>query len=233
MQEIRFENILSMVDRVDTMADIGSDHGYVALETLRRNLARYVIATDISKKSLKKLQNTIPPNLQDRIDCRVGNGLEVLKKDEADLVVIAGMGGNLISQILEDAYADKFEKKIPTFVFQPVQNPEVLRKCLYENKYRILDEEICFERGKYYHIIKSKKDDKYDINYENIDEFSKEHYFLAGYINIRKKTKIFTKYIEREKEITQKIIVELKKNSKKSEMKNKEIYLKFLEEVPG
>ena len=87
-------------------------------------------------------------NLHHQITCRLGSGLSTVKKDEVQVAIIAGMGGNLIRDILE---ADlDVVKQLEYMILQPVQNAEVLREYLCNTGYDILDEEICYEDGKFY-----------------------------------------------------------------------------------
>lgn len=76
----------------------------------------------------------------------------MLKPNEVDSVVIAGMGGNLIRDIIEERL-DVF-KSLKYAVLQPVQNPEVLREYLYKRGFNILGEQLCIDESKYYEIIK-------------------------------------------------------------------------------
>ena len=82
----------------------------------------------------------------------MGSGLSTVKKGEVQVAIIAGMGGNLIRDILE---ADlEVVKQFKYMILQPVQNAEVLREYLYKTGYDIIDEEICNDDGKFYEIIK-------------------------------------------------------------------------------
>ena len=94
----RLDKILSLSDPVHTMADIGTDHGFVPYLFLKENLAQKAIAIDISEPSLNKAKELLK-NLQKDYDCRLGDGLKALKKEECQAIIIAGMGGALISWI--------------------------------------------------------------------------------------------------------------------------------------
>lgn len=130
MKSKRLERILSMIDKEEKIADIGADHGKLSYEIIKHNLADQVIATELNEKSIEKMRKSLEERTNERLVLRVGDGLEPLKKDEVDLVIIAGMGGNLIASILEKSYDKKFSKKTPQFIFQPVQFQNELRKYL-------------------------------------------------------------------------------------------------------
>ena len=150
----RLETILKLIPNGEVLADIGTDHGYIPTYAVKNNIVKKAIAADISKGSLEKAVIEIKNNnLQTKIETRLGSGLEVLEVDEADVVVIAGMGGILISEILNESYHKKYKAKHHILIFQPVQFPEKLRQYLYKNNFDILDEELIEDEGKFYHII--------------------------------------------------------------------------------
>ena len=126
----RLEKILSLLnDKVGVVADIGTDHGILAFKILTELKADKVIATDISEPSLDKARE-----LKDRYGfgnkflCIAGDGLKPLKdENKIDIVVIAGMGGNEIVKILNEK---PLNLKIDSFIFQPMQDAEILRQFL-------------------------------------------------------------------------------------------------------
>ncbi len=145
----RIEFIIENLEKVDTIADIGTDHGYVPLIALERGLCEKAIACDINKDPLDKARlNAVLEGVEDELEFRLGGGFEPLNVSEANGVVIAGMGGNLIRDILE-ADMEKV-KSVDYLILVPAQNPEVLREYLYTNNYEIIKEDLCFDEGIYY-----------------------------------------------------------------------------------
>lgn len=151
----RLSKIYEYVDSVDCVADIGSDHGYLSEMLVNSEKAKKVIATDISSASINKTRTLITNHkLEEKIDTRVGDGLSVIKPGEAQVAVIAGMGGHEIAKIL----GEKTRKdQIKDFVLQPVQKSVDLRKWLSLNNYQILKDEVVEECGKFYDVLKVKK----------------------------------------------------------------------------
>lgn len=148
----RFEALLSFVPKCKCIADIGSDHGKLSVLLLKNQKAKKIIATDISAKSLQKTIDLVQKlNLVDKIDCRLGNGLEPIKSSEADCIVIAGLGGREIANILSSPKA-KSDKII--YVLQPVQSSIYLREFLNNNNFVVNKDKCIFENGKYYDILK-------------------------------------------------------------------------------
>lgn len=168
----RLNMILSKVDKCECMADVGTDHGYVVVELIRRELCNKAIATDINKGPIEKAKINIGfEGMLDRVYCRLGGGFYPLKKGEVNAVIVAGMGGNLIRDII---LADMPKVKVMDYlILQPAQNPEVLREFLYNNSFEIIDEDICKDDGKYYECFKVKYS-KESINTKEYSEFDYE-----------------------------------------------------------
>lgn len=228
----RLKYIIDITKDFDIVADIGTDHGYVSVELLKEKKAKKVIASDISSMSLQKAIDYVNlNNLSDKIDTRAGSGLSVLDQDEVDAVIIAGMGGILISKILGADYSKKFVEKDPTLILQPVQQASELRFYLYENNFEISDEHYIEDMGKYYHIIIAKKSNKKSRDCKNIIK-NKDVFLKYGIINISKKNKLIKKSIELEIEKKKKLLQKLIDDNVSNEHVQKiVIYLKQLEEV--
>lgn len=209
---LRLITIKNFVKENSIVADIGTDHGYIPGYLIENNISKKVIATDISKGSLDKAIEYIEKiGYKEYIDTRLGNGLEVLKPYEVDTVIIAGMGGLLIKDIIERDL--EITKTINNFIFQPMGAAEELRKYLYENNFKIIDEKIIKEDGKYYEIIYANRGKDY-IEDEIYYEISKK--LLA------KKDPILREFIEFKINKTEEILKELEKNHTEKTAKRKE-----------
>lgn len=154
------------IKRNDRVVDIGSDHGYLPILLLQEKGCSKVIVTDISPWSLKKAKKNIEkelPLLSDEalLSYRLGDGLEVLSKGEANKAVIGGMGGLLISQILGKHIetALSFDK----IIMQPRKNQGELRYWLYNNGFSITSEHLAQE-GRFICeiIVAEKSNDQWD-----------------------------------------------------------------------
>lgn len=166
----RLECTANLIIKGTYPADIGTDHAYIPIYLIKMGICDKAIAADIRKGPLLRAEKNIKLyGLQDRISIRQGSGLSPICIGEVDCAVMAGMGGYLICDILE-----KDKKKadsIGYFVFQPIQAPEVLRKYLYSNNYRIVDEKLAKEDDKIYQIIAAEHGD---------DQVEDEVYFEIG-----------------------------------------------------
>ena len=217
----RLEAIVSLIDKCDTLADIGTDHGYVAEMAIKDKLCKRVIATDINKGPLNSAVNHLTElGYENIVDFRLGGGLTVINENEIDCAVVAGMGGELISTILEDS--KNVSVTVNSFVLQPMTNIDVLRRYLYDNGYSIIKEIIVKEYHHYYFIMKV-------INEKSICE-DDIYYDISKYL-FDNKDKLLLEYIKRNIETNKKIIENIS-NSKKqdnslklNELKNKNLKL--------
>lgn len=136
-----------------TVADVGCDHGYISIYLVQSGIADAAIAMDVRKGPLSgALSNVRDYGLEGRITTRLSDGLKELNKDEADGLVIAGMGGKLMIRILEDG--KPLELGIRTAILQPQSELSEFRQYLRDKGYSILDERIVLEDGKYYFPMK-------------------------------------------------------------------------------
>ena len=148
----RMEAILSLCSPVKTAADIGCDHGQVAVELVLRGLAKTCIAADISAPSLEKARRRAEEwGLSGKVECRLGDGLSVLRPGEAQTVVLAGMGAPLMAEILQKQM--DVARAAERLVLSPNLYPERLRKFLLKNGWRIPREKMIPEEGKYYPVF--------------------------------------------------------------------------------
>ena len=139
------------------LADIGTDHGYLPIALCQIGKIPCALACDINPLPLASAEKNIAEyGLSDRISVRLSDGLQKVGADEADDVVIAGMGGELIAAILGDcAWACDPEKN---FVLQPMTRHDVLIKWLYENGFCIEEQGAVLDSGKYYTVLRVQYD---------------------------------------------------------------------------
>ena len=148
----RLTRILCHVPETETVADIGTDHGFLAIALLESGKVHRVVATDLREGPLLRAERHIDEaGLSERIECRLGNGLTVLSPGEAGAAVIAGMGGRTIREILSSE--PEKTKTIPFLILSPQREEETVREWLSGNGYRITEEETVFEDGQYSPVI--------------------------------------------------------------------------------
>lgn len=211
----RLNWILNIMDKCDVITDVGTDHGYIAIELIKRNLADKVIASDINKDPLNKAKlNVSLEGLSNKIELRLGGGLTPVKENEVNGVLIAGMGGNLIRDILENDI--KKVKNMDYLVLQPAQNPEVLREYLYISDYEIIDEDVCFDEGKYYEVFKVKYKENNSTKLENI-------FYEVSPMLLNKKSDVFKDYLYEKIDKYKKVKSFIKDNTEHALSRKKEL----------
>ncbi|MDR1801330.1 MAG: class I SAM-dependent methyltransferase [Lachnospiraceae bacterium] len=157
--------IAGMVTKGESLvlADIGTDHAGLPIHLCRINAINAAIALDFNEGPLKiARKNILEAGLSDRIDVRKSDGFSALKSDEAQIAVIAGIGGALTIRILKDG--EEVLEKIEVLILEPQSEIEKVREYLWREGYIITDEDMIFEQGKYYPIIKAihGNDEAYD-----------------------------------------------------------------------
>ncbi len=153
----RLMQIKKTIGRDESVADIGTDHGrlLIALAKTAGNNHPKLIGTDISTGPLKYAADNLRKfNLQNKIILRVGNGLEPLLPGEVDTVVLSGLGGYTVVDILQREL--RKTKSFGKFLLQPHQDIIVLRKWLLEKGFSIVAEDMVLDKGKYYFLIVMK-----------------------------------------------------------------------------
>lgn len=146
----RLEMILKNLHS-DKIADIGTDHAYIPIELAK--LGKTVIATDVNEGPLNNAkQNIEKQNLN--ISLRLGSGLKPINPQDADEIIIAGMGGELIQKIISEDYSSAFSA---TLLLQPMNSQAELREFLLKNGFKIISEDLAKEGFKIYNLIICKK----------------------------------------------------------------------------
>lgn len=192
----RMETVVNMVSpRSFAIADIGCDHAYISIALLERRLAEKVIAMDVRPGPLEiARKNVAYYGMEDRIELRMSDGLERLSKEEADVIIIAGMGGLLMKGILERGRKIlEWEKKRPSLILQPQSDIHEVRIFLQEHAYHIVQEKMLMDEGKYYTVIKAeprKVDRQYTDTELRYGSYSLEHRDMVLYEYLKKEKKV-------------------------------------------
>lgn len=199
----RLIKITEFIKKDTTILDVGTDHGYIPIYLIENKISKKIIASDISPGSLSKTIELVKrKGLEKEIDSRVGNGLDVIKPFEVEGVIMAGMGGILIQNILRRN--KKVTDSIDYFIFQPMIASKELRQYLSRNNFKIIDEDLSKEGDKFYEILyveKGFENPKEEIYYEISERLiEKEHPLLKEFI--QNKIKLINSVMEDLKEKT-------------------------------
>lgn len=203
MNSLRLNEIFNLVDKNSIVADIGTDHGIIPIMLSKFNLAKKIIATDISENSLNKLKEKLKQNDNiNNIETRVSDGLNSFFEYEIDTIIISGMGGILIKDILNTNL--DIAKTAETLILSPNNSLDVVRKFLVNNNFKIIDEKDVFENSKYYQILK--------VSYGK-DLFYEDYEYNYGKILIKNKSKNLKLFLENELNKYSLIIDKIEKSS--------------------
>lgn len=147
----RLRAIADLVPAGSKLADIGTDHGYIPAMLLLEERVVSAIASDIGAEPLAHARRTAQQyGVLERMELRLCDGLCDFAPEEADCVVIAGMGGDNIAAILGAA---PWTKNGCTLLLQPMSKAEVLRRWLSENGYCVTAEQLVADKGVLYPIL--------------------------------------------------------------------------------
>lgn len=147
----RLGTIAGLVPKGSRIADIGTDHGYLPIYLSQNGISDYILACDINAKPLESAKRNIEAADIKNVYLRLSDGLEAISPDEIDTVVIAGIGGEVISGIIERSAWIKSPDY--TLILQPTTSPEKLREFLALSGFRVKEEKAVQENGKLYSVM--------------------------------------------------------------------------------
>ena len=149
----RLKAVAGLVTEGASVADIGTDHGYVPIWLIQSGKASRVIAMDVNEGPLERARGHIrSKRLENVIFTRKSDGLQALHTGEADTMIAAGMGGGLVIRILEDS--PEITADLKEFILQPQSEIHKVREYLNQHGYRSVEEDMVEEDGKYYPMMK-------------------------------------------------------------------------------
>lgn len=148
----RLARIASFVPPGSRIADVGTDHGYIPIYLVEKGIAPCAIAMDVRLGPLERAAKHVRrQGLKERITLRLSDGLDKLEPGEADTVIISGLGGPLMMEILRRG--SRVAETIQSFVLSPQSDIPGVRVFLRENGYRIEREAFLKDEGKYYTVM--------------------------------------------------------------------------------
>ena len=150
----RMRAVAGLVRVCGVLADVGTDHGYVPIALVAERKVRCAIAMDIKEGPLSRARKNIADSrMEDRIKTRLSDGVSALAAGEADSILIAGMGGRLVVHILASGAA--VCRSAEELILQPQSDLRRVREYLRQNGYRIAEEDMVWEDGKYYPMLRA------------------------------------------------------------------------------
>lgn len=197
----RLQAVVDLLDKKSTVADIGCDHGFVSIYLIENKKADKCIAMDVNQGPLKRArEHVFEKQLSTYIETRLSDGAKALqflmnekgeKQLEVDAALIAGMGGKLMIKIIQESL-EKF-KAMEEFVLQPQSEIASVRQFIRSIGCKIVEENIVFEDGKYYPMMKIQNGNSYVDNGENQVIFDEYGEYL-----LKQKNPVLLQYLEKE-----------------------------------
>jgi tRNA (adenine22-N1)-methyltransferase len=185
----RLTEVASLVPPGSRLADIGTDHAYLPIHLLIQGKICTAVAGDINEGPYQLAQTQIEKlGLSSVVEVRKGDGLEVIDEGEVDVISIAGMGGSLICQILNNG----IEKlaRVKRLILQPNMAGHLIRHWCLVHGWEIKKETMIEEDGKYYEIIMVEHGDA-ESPYAGLSATEKERALLMGPLLLQEQSPAF------------------------------------------
>lgn len=210
----RLATVVENIPKGNRLADIGSDHAYLPCHAVKKGLVPFAIAGEVVEGPFQSARKQVElEGLTNEVKVRKGNGLEVLSPGEVDCITIAGMGGSLITTILEEG-KEKLTG-VKRLVLQPNLSASSIRIWLISHSWELVHEEILEEDGKIYEVLVADIGDPLRPYHGKEDEAS----LLLGPFLLKEKSPIFIKKWQGEVENWKRILASLERAAKTEENK--------------
>lgn len=192
----RLQTIASFVRKGSIIADIGTDHGYIPIWLVREGISPRALAMDVRKGPLERAARHVREyGLEAQITVRQSDGLQKLGPGEADTIIIAGMGGELMVRILKEGrHAWECTERL---ILSPQSEPGIVRHFLEANGFNILRETMIKDEGKYYAVLEAGHGEM---------RYDRECHYEYGRCLIREKSPVFRAYLEKEKDTVKELM---------------------------
>ena len=151
----RLTKVANFVPKDSKICDVGSDHAYLPVYLIQNNQITSAIAGEVVEGPFLSAKQTVRDyRMEDHIEVRFGDGLQILsKEDEVTAVTICGMGGELISRILEAGYSGSHLNGRERLILQPNVAERFVREWLMNHSYQIVEETVVSDNHRLYEII--------------------------------------------------------------------------------
>lgn len=190
----RMQALTDMVSKHSVVCDVGCDHGFVSIYLVQQGIAPKVYAMDVGKGPLERAKEHIKEyELEAYIETRLSDGLNALQVGEADCMICAGMGGKLMMRILKES--SEKARAMKELILQPQSEIALFRAFLRKERYKVVRENMIYEDGKYYPMMKVVPENK---NEELVPEYVLWDKF--GELLLKEKHPVLCQYLAQSKE---------------------------------
>ena len=208
----RLKIIADSIKGYNSVADIGSDHAYLPIYLVKTFNIKKAVASDVNKGPVEISRERLKQyDVEKHVEVRRGDGLEILEAGETEVIVIAGMGGMLIRDIMEKGKSIIESAKL--IILQPMRDSDCVRKWIFGNGFDIIDEELVKEDERIYEVIWASPGSGY---------MDKDDPMLIGDKIIKKKHPLAAEFIDKKIEELEKVIALLEGKNTINSRKRKE-----------
>ncbi len=202
----RLQAISDMVTAGNRVIDVGTDHAYLPISLIEEKKCPSALAMDINQGPLHIAETHIhEQGLGAYIETRLSDGVQALTGAEGETLIIAGMGGGLIRKILEEG-KEKLTG-IREFILQPQSEVEAVRTYLAADGYKITQEAMIQEEGKYYPVMKAVRGQM---------QYDHQIHYKYGYLLLHSRDEVLHGYLLRQQQTYMQIRARLKEAAKES-----------------
>lgn len=202
---LRLSAVAGMVTEGNRLVDVGCDHGYLPVYLILNHKVPRAIAMDVREGPLQRAKDHIAMfGLGEYIETRISDGLTALKEGEGDTLTIAGMGGPLMERILTEG--KELAVGFKEIILQPQSDIPHFRHFLRENGWETVKEDMVFEDGKYYPLMKVVWKEEKLVPWTREEEYFGKFLLLCRH-------PVLGRYLNREKRIRREILKNLEKTS--------------------
>lgn len=203
----RMQALVDMVTKGNVVCDVGCDHGFVSIYLVQQEIAPKVYAMDVRTGPLERAKEHIKEyGLEPYIETRLSDGLTNLQVREADCMICAGMGGPLMMKILTDGREKA--RNMKELILQPQSELALFRSFLRKEGYKITQENMIYEDGKYYPMMKvvpiPKADEQKNACKGNNPELEPGNYYelwdMYGELLLKEKHSVLNQYLSQSKD---------------------------------
>lgn len=197
----RMQSVADMIQPCDAVGDIGCDHAFVSIYLVEQRRAKRVIASDVRRGPVAIAKRNIEAmNLSDQIEIRMGDGLDTIVPGEVNAVVLAGMGGMLMIDILERG--EEVVTRCDQLVLQPQSDIEKVRRYLAEKGYHLADEQMLIDAGKYYNLLDVRVHEMVQKDEYDCSKLADDWCYMYGGSLLRKKDPVLRSWLEKQRDTT-------------------------------
>lgn len=199
----RLHAVASLVTPGNRVADVGCDHAYTSIYLAEKGISHRIIAMDVNQGPIDRAkENIVKYGYEDIIEIRKSDGLQKLKPGETDTILIAGMGGALTIQILQERL--EVVNEVSELILQPQSEINKVRIMLIEAGFVIIEENMIMEDGKYYVMMKAVPSEV--VTDQDAFSFEQEVHFYYGRLLLEQKHPVLRAFLNWELELCENIL---------------------------